>query len=183
VANESAIILPIAEVEPIVSPLRLQYDKSAAAGVPAHITLLIPFYRPQHAEGQLENLAEFFNSVPSFAFSFVEVRRFPQTVYLHPDQTERFIGIIGTLLQKWPDCKPYGGAFPDIIPHLTVADQADNETLDMVQASLSNMLPISCFAGEAWLLFSNDQGFWSRRARFPLGVSERGAERLGTQKF
>jgi len=39
-------------------------------------------------------LAEFFNGVPSFAFSFVEVRRFPQMVYLHSDQTERFIGII-----------------------------------------------------------------------------------------
>jgi hypothetical protein len=41
-ANESAIIM--AEVEPIVSPLRLQCDQSAALGVAAHITLLFPFY-------------------------------------------------------------------------------------------------------------------------------------------
>jgi hypothetical protein len=43
-ANESAIIMPVAEVEPIVSPLRLQCDQSAALGVAAHITLLFPFY-------------------------------------------------------------------------------------------------------------------------------------------
>src|SRR5215467_3108275 len=163
--------MPIAEVEPIVGPFRLQYDRSAALGVPAHITLLFPFYPPQQAEGQLEKLAEFFNSVPSFAFSFVEVRRFPQTVYLHPDQTERFIGIIKKFLQKWPDCQPYGGAFSDVIPHLTVADQVGIEVLETVQASLSDKLPIPCFAGEAWLLFSNDQGGWSRRERFPLSVS------------
>src|SRR5437899_2601928 len=128
--------MPIDEVEPIVSPLRLQCDKSAALGVPAHITLLFPFYPPQKAESQLGNLAEFFNSVPSFEFSFVEVRRFPRAAYLHPDQTKRFIGIINRLVQKWPDCKPYGGAFSDIVPHLTVADQVDVDVLDTVQASL-----------------------------------------------
>jgi 2'-5' RNA ligase len=172
VANESAIIMPIAEVEPIISPLRLQYDRSAALGVPAHITLLFPFYPPQKAEEQLENLAELFKSVPGFEFSLSEVRRFPQAVYLHPDQTNRFIGIINKLLQKWPDCKPYGGAFSDIVPHLTVADQVNVDVLDTVQASLRDRLPIPCFAAAAWLLFSDDQGFWSRRERFPLGAPD-----------
>lgn len=177
-ANESAIIMPVAEVEPIVSQLRLQYDKSAALGVPAHITLLFPFYPSQKAEGQLEKLAEFFNSIPSFEFSFVEVRRFPRAAYLHPDQTERFIGIINRLVQKWPDCKPYGGAFPDVVPHLTVADQVNVDVLNTVQASIRDRLPIPCFAAEAWLLFSDDRGFWSRRERFRLGVPDKGTKRV-----
>jgi 2'-5' RNA ligase len=173
-ANESAIIMPIAEVEPFVSSLRLQYDRSAALGVPAHITLLFPFYPPQKAEGQLEKLHEFFNSIPSFEFYFVEVRRFPRAAYLHPDQPERFIKIINRLVQKWPDCKPYGGAFPDIVPHLTVADQVDVGVLNSVQTSLCDRLPIPSIAAEAWLLFSDDVGFWSRRERFRLGVPDKG---------
>lgn len=176
-ANESAIIMPVAEVEPIVGPLRLQYDRSAALGVPAHITLLFPFYQPKKAESQLEKLAGFFNGIVGFEFSFVEVRRFPRAAYLHPDHTERFIEIINGLVQKWPEYKPYGGAFPDIVPHLTVADQADAGVLDTVQASLRDRLPIPCFAAEAWLLFSDDRGFWSRRERFPLGAPDK--ERSG----
>jgi hypothetical protein len=36
--NESALVVP--EAEPLVKPFRDRYDPSAAAGVPAHITLL-----------------------------------------------------------------------------------------------------------------------------------------------
>ena len=40
--NESAIIVPAPEVEPVVGPLRLQFDMGARLGIPAHITLLYP---------------------------------------------------------------------------------------------------------------------------------------------
>lgn len=169
-ANESAIIVPVAEVEPIVGPLRLRYDKSALFGVPAHITLLIPFHPPLIAEAEIADLAEFFSTVPAFEFSFIEVRRFPQTAYLHPDRAPRFKTIITKLLERWPECGPYNGAFPDIVPHLTVADQVDAQILHEVQDLLSDHLPINCIAKEAWLLFSNDSGFWSRRTCFPLGT-------------
>jgi hypothetical protein len=41
--NDSAIIMPVPEVEAVVGPLRLQYDALARLGIPAHITLLYPF--------------------------------------------------------------------------------------------------------------------------------------------
>lgn len=161
--------MPISEVEPMVASLRVKHDRSAALGVPAHITLLYPFHPPNVAEGQLDDLADLFSSISVFHFSFIEARRFPRTVYLHPDQAERFTGIINKLLQKWPGCEPYAGAFPDIIPHLTVADDADAQVLDVVQTSLAGQLPVRCLAKEAWLLFNNDTGLWSRRKCFPLG--------------
>jgi hypothetical protein len=43
--NESALVVP--EAEPLVKPFRDRYDPSAAAGVPAHITLLYPFKQPR----------------------------------------------------------------------------------------------------------------------------------------
>lgn len=166
--RESAIILPVGEAEPVVSSLRRQYDKSASLGVPAHITLLYPFRPPHLAETELENLADFFSAMPAFEFSLSEVRRFPRTAYLHPDGPERFADIIRKLVEKWPECQPYHGAFRDIIPHLTVADDVDVEVLEAVQKCLLQHLPIACIAKEARLLFSDDNGFWSRRECFPL---------------
>jgi 2'-5' RNA ligase len=169
-ANESAIIVPVGEAEPIVAPLRLQHDKSARLGVPAHITLLYPFLPPHFAESETENLTKLFSAIPAFEFSLIEVRRFPQTAYLHPNEPQRFTEIVRKLLERWPDCRPYNGAYSDIIPHLTVADCADAQTLDMVQEYLLKHLPIACLGKEAWLLFSNDIGFWSRKACFRLGT-------------
>ena len=168
--NESAIIVPVGEAEPTVAPLRLQYDRSARLGVPAHITLLYPFLPPRFAESEIENLAELFGAIPVFEFSLIEVRRFPRTAYLHPNEPRRFTEIVNKLLERWPDCRPYSGVFADIIPHLTVADDADAQTLDVVEEHLLKHLPITCLVKETWLLFSDDIGLWSRKACFRLGV-------------
>lgn len=170
--RESAIIVPVLEAEPIVAPLRLQHDKSARLGMPAHITLLYPFHPPHMAEGEIKDLTEVFSTIPAFEFSLIEVRCFPRTAYLHPNKPELFIGIVGRLLEKWPDCPPYKGAFAEIIPHLTVADRASADTLDMVQRQLINHLPITCAAREARLIFSDNIGLWSTKAHLPLGLAE-----------
>ena len=41
-ALESAVVIPVPEAEPLVGELRLEHDPAAAAGVPAHVTLLSP---------------------------------------------------------------------------------------------------------------------------------------------
>src|SRR5277367_3174305 len=72
--NESAIIIPVPEVEPIVGPLRLEYDGTARLGVPAHITVLYPFCPPQTVGTEIETLREACRSIEMFPFSFTEVR-------------------------------------------------------------------------------------------------------------
>jgi hypothetical protein len=166
--NESAVIVPIPEVEPFVGPLRLQYDASARLGVPAHITLLYPFCAAEAADEAIPRLTEVFALIESFDFAFTEVRRFPATAYLHPDKAEAFVEMIRALSETWPDCKPYGGAFTSIVPHLTVADRVDGEILAAVEDSLRRHLPIACVAREAWLMTSDAAGMWSRKARFSL---------------
>ncbi|MGA2101453.1 MAG: 2'-5' RNA ligase family protein [Candidatus Sulfotelmatobacter sp.] len=170
--NESAIIIPIPEVEPFVGPLRLKYDAAARLGVPAHITLLYPFYPATAAIDQIENLVAICASIQAFRFSFTEARRFPSTAYLHSDKSESFVRIITALMEKWPDCKPYGGSHPEIIPHLTVADKVTAKALEEVERSLSHQLPISCMAREVWLLTSDHAGMWSKSACVRLAVNE-----------
>lgn len=171
-ANESAVIIPIPEVEPIVGPLRWQYDRAARLGVPAHVTLLYPFCPVQAVADEIDALRNVCTSIQAFPFSFTEVRRFPATAYLHTDKSERFAQITRTLAKTWPDYRPYGGAFADIIPHLTIADRVGEETLNAVDNSLRPYLPIKCMAREIWLLTSDDAGMWSRSALFPLATGE-----------
>jgi 2'-5' RNA ligase len=171
--NESAIIIPIPEVESVVGGLRLQYDPVAHLGVPAHITLLYPFCVPQALAREIKILREVCESITSFAFSFTEVRRFPATAYLHPDKPEVFTQITRTLMEKWPECKPYGGAFADVVPHLTVADRVHPQTLSVVEEYLRCRLPIRCVAREIWVLASDDAGMWTKRASLPLATPKR----------
>jgi 2'-5' RNA ligase len=178
-SNESAIIVPIPEVESVVGPLRLQFDVGARIGVPAHITLLYPFRSAQAVVDEIERLRDVCASIEAFPFSFTEVRRFPETAYLHPDKSETFAQITKILVGIWPDCKPYNGAFAETTPHLTVADRVDPETLAAVEHSLRPHLPIQCVAREAWLLTSDDAGMWSRKERFALAaMNTRCGERL-----
>jgi 2'-5' RNA ligase len=168
--NEAAVIVPIPEVEPVVGALRLQYDPAPRLGVPAHITLLYPFCRPQVVAHEINTLANVCESIAVFQFSFTEVRQFPATAYLHPDKAEAFAQITRTLMNIWPECRPYGGAFPDIVPHLTVADRVSAEILSTVEELLRGQVPIACVAREIWLITSDHAGTWSKEASFALPV-------------
>jgi 2'-5' RNA ligase len=166
--NESAVIIPIPEVEPVIARLRRKYDRSAGLGVPAHVTLLYPFCPSPVPVREITTLRDVCGSIAAFPFSFTEVRRFPAIAYLHPDQEETFAQITRLFIKTWPDYKPCGGAHADVVPHLTVADAVDAETLSVVENSLRGQLPIPCVAREVWLLTSNQKGIWSKKAGFPL---------------
>ena len=84
--NESAIILPVPEAEVVVGALRRQYDRSARLGVPAHITLMYPFFPSEIVLREINTLKDFCASLEATEFSLTQVRRFPATAYLHPDK-------------------------------------------------------------------------------------------------
>ena len=75
---ESALAVLVPEAEPLVYSFRDKYDPSAAAGMPAHITLLYPFKPPDEiGDPVIEKLNQCFASFSAFEFSLVRVRRFP----------------------------------------------------------------------------------------------------------
>ena len=41
--GQTAIIVPVGAAEPIVGRWRTRFDPAAAAGVPAHVTIIYPF--------------------------------------------------------------------------------------------------------------------------------------------
>ncbi len=171
---ESALIIAVPEAEPLVKALRDRFDPSAAVGVPAHITILYPFKPPHEITSTvLLELHEFFAHFPAFEFALAELRRFPTVLYLAPSPAERFQALVRAVYERYPETPPYGGAFAEVIPHLTIADVDKAEQLEDIGREFIQLhgaqLPVEAKASEA-LLIDNASGRWEVRHAFTLAT-------------
>jgi len=169
----TALVILVPESEPLVAGFRRRYDPAAAAGMPAHITLLYPFkHGDQVSDELLDGLSQLFGSAAAFHFSLAGTRRFPGVLYLAPEPAEPFKGLTQAIAKRYPETPPYGGAFSEVVPHLTVAYAAGEEELHSIEKDIcraaSGTLPIQAFAGEVWLV-GKREGYWHRHTSFPLG--------------
>ncbi len=173
--RESALIVPVPEAERLVAAWRERHDGSAQTGIPAHLTLLYPFLPPEEiGPADVERLAALFGSVPATRFRLVAVRRFSRGVlYLAPEPDGFLRELTNRIWALYPDRPPYGGAFEDVVPHLTVAQVEDQEVLDRVEAAVAPGLPIEAEAAEAWLMLHGDDDRWRAAHRFALGKPSR----------
>jgi len=161
---ETGLVVPVPELEGFVSPFL------AAAGNPAHITLLYPFVSPPVADAVIDRLAEIFSGWPSFDFRMVDVGWFGEdVVYLKPSPAGRFKALISRLSAEWPDYPPYGGVHGDPTPHLTLADGEDPASMRKLADRVAARLPVVCSATEVWLMQGSRQpASWTRIRRFGL---------------
>jgi 2'-5' RNA ligase len=171
---ETALVVLVPEAEAAVKPFRDRYDPSAAAGMPAHITLLYPFKPPDEIdETVLDVLRHCFARFSPIEFSLGSIRRFPvEVLYLAPEPDEPFRQLTLAIWDRYPETPPYGGKWPDIVPHLSVAwikdaPQLDDVTNDFAESSREK-LPIRAIASEVALM-DNRHGHWQIRAMFGLG--------------
>ena len=92
------------------------------------------------------DLERYFSDVTTFGFSLAGVSEFPGgPTYLAPEPAAVFRRLTVGLLRVFPEFPPYGGAFDDVVPHLSVPllDGEDTETL---RAELHRRLPIEAVA-------------------------------------
>jgi 2'-5' RNA ligase len=177
---ESALVVLVPEAEALVKPFRDRYDPSAAPGVPAHITLLYPFKPPDEiGSAVLDKLRQGLARCAPFRFTLASIRRFPaEVLYLAPEPDEPFRRLTLAIWDWYPETPPYGGKWPDVVPHLSVARLADELRLDRVadefaQAS-RGILPIRATAAEVALM-DNHSGRWQVRTIFRLGEMRSGS--------
>ena len=169
--TQSTLFVPVPEAEPWVKDLRERYDPIAAAGVPAHITVLFPFISPDLlTASDLVRTAEIFQCFQSFGFRLEQVDRFPESLYLVPEPDEPLISLTEAIVREFPEYPPYGGKFTEIVPHLTVANRSA-EFSSIAEAELLEIMkdlgPIHgvCNVVE---LYENSTGHWRREHSFPL---------------
>lgn len=170
---ESALVVLAPEAEPWVKHIRDQYDPSAAEGMPAHITILYPF-RPPPAIDQavMTALQRLFAGFPTFHYTLGRLGRFPGVVYLAPTPDGPFKDLIRAVFSNFPDTPPYGGAFAEVVPHLTLAQLPDSDRLDRIARNFlraaGDRLPVHAVVSELTLM-DNTEGYWQVRETFRLG--------------
>jgi 2'-5' RNA ligase len=175
---ESALAVLVPEAEMLVGSYRAAYDPSAARGMPAHITVLYPFLSPDAIDdGVLDRLRRCCARFTAFDFALTTTRRFPDRVlYLAVEPDEPFRQLTLAIWETFPQNPPYGGLYPVIVPHLTVADGQEAFRLDEIDRDFEpasrDALPIRAHADEVMLL-NTGGGLWQQTARFPLGQPTR----------
>ncbi|MGH8978736.1 MAG: 2'-5' RNA ligase family protein [Acidimicrobiia bacterium] len=116
-----------------------------------HVTLLAPFRaRNRLDEPALRaSLDNFFAVIAPLRFALVQARRFPVGIhYLVPEPADPFRAMTLSLAARFPDCPPYGGQFDDVIPHLTIREDAGPLALPIEVHAAVAQLVHSC--GSTW---------------------------------
>jgi 2'-5' RNA ligase len=171
---QSALVVLTPEAEPLVGPFRTKYDPSAAAGMPAHVTILFPFRLPHElGEVELERLRRVFARFRPFEYSLPEMRCFPPLVlYLAPVSDEPLRELTMAVWREFPETPPCGGKHANVTPHLTVAQLTYASDFARVkgefQRACAGRLPIPASVTEVALMV-DASGRWQPRQTFGLG--------------
>ena len=174
--TESAIIVAVADAEPVVARHRDRFDTAASWGVPAHVTILYPFIDPAALNKRVvERLRDAVRRVDPFRCVFNRTAWFGTDVlWLAPEPDMPFRLLTGAVVQAFPTHLPYGGAYgADATPHLTVAETRLADRVEDVLAAereVEPLLPIATTVSEALLIAGTASAdSWGVVARLRLG--------------
>jgi 2'-5' RNA ligase len=169
---ESSIDIHFQELDALLSPWREATVEVATKGVPPHITLLYPWKPPPIEAADIRALEGALADVRRFTLTFAETRTFPSgVIYLGLEDESIPRSIAGALSTAFPEYPPYGGAFPDPVPHLTIA-KVDPERMARthaeIDAALRDRLPLRVAVDEIVLMIEDNDGWWTVRHRHAL---------------
>jgi hypothetical protein len=156
------------DADAVVQPFRLEHDPVATAGVPAHITLIVPWLPPVEIRpADLEELADALHSTDAFDFLLARVCWFGRRVlWLAPEPVQPFLDLVQLLSDRF-GTPPYEAEFDEVVPHLTVGHASDGAELNAVAEQLTLKLPMKCRAEEVWVMVGDGQG-WSVKKKIGL---------------
>lgn len=171
--TETAVIVPVPAADAVVGLYRQELDHSAAWGVPAHVTVLYPFLPPAWiTSAVLGDLKAAVAEHDAFECVFSRVAWFGEDVlWLAPDPAEPFRALTHRVWRAFPECPPYGGEHPDVVPHLTIGStrRADVAALRKAAAEVEGALPIRAAVDRARLIAGNTRpDSWRTVAEFVL---------------
>ena len=171
----SLVTIPVPELEAVVRP---RLERFAPQDVPAdpddtvaHITLLGPFVALSDlTEGVLDELERFFADVTPFEYALTGIHQFPGgKVYLSPSPAAPFRHLTHELARLFPEQPPYGDAFDEVVPHLSVPIP-EGETIESLEFELGPRFPLTTYARRA-ALFWWEPGASRTLATFSFGTS------------
>lgn len=131
----------------MVDEQRRRLDVASTWGVPAHVTVLFPFIAPGRVDHHvIAALAAAVQTIPTFDCVFARTGWFGEdVVWLEPEPAQPFRGFTAAVHEAFPEHAPYGGAYDDVVPHLTVGERrlADLGALRAAERTVQEKLPLS----------------------------------------
>ena len=101
--------------EDAVGAWRAEYDRWAARGITAHVTIQTPFLAPGRIDAHvLERLGALLESVRAEPFELRSARYLPGIVYLAPASAAPFARLTRLIADVWPELPRYGGGIRSI---------------------------------------------------------------------
>ena len=170
--TESALLLEVPAAEPAVGAARRRFDHSAAWGVPAHLTALYPFVpQPDLDAAALRGVAAVAAATAPIELVLGSIGWFDDdVVWAAPEDPAPLRSLTAALTAAFPTHPPYGGAFENVVPHLTIGDHGAVAALAAAAAQVLPQLPIRQRLTSLSLWAGGDvPDSWVRLQRFPLG--------------
>lgn len=167
--RRTGLVVLVPAAEPVVGGWRVELDPSARYGMPAHVTVLFPWFRLRDLGAQvLSELASVAADLPAFDVTFDRVAHFPETLWLAPTPVEPFVELTEAVRRNWPEYPPFGGRFDVVIPHLTTGDGIDPAAHRHVVTDIEQSLPVRARVAELTLMAQDAGGRWSVHSAYPL---------------
>lgn len=169
----SGLIIPMGELRDQLGRLG-NLAMAGAPGLPPHISVLYPFVAGGEVKDQDRRLLEsVIGGFPRVMINFKALRWFGKEVlWLDPSPAVPLRKLTEAIVESFPECKPYGGEFDEIVPHLSVAERKPLPRMLLAQALVRRRLPLVSTAGAVWWMAQDSTGSWHRVATFELGAGE-----------
>src|SRR4051812_16913389 len=169
--RETAIVIAV-DVPALDAVYRQEYPAFHALEIPLHVTLLYPFVRPDELDDALPRLAQVLEGHRRFTFTLTELKTFPRTVWVAPVPASSFVALTHALEAEF-GTPHMGGAFAEVIPHVTLADGLEesrlDETVQRLRPVVEPLLPVRLSADEVVVLAEQEDGRMPIVARVSLG--------------
>ena len=173
----SGLIVPVEAARNLVAPW-LELVPSTSRDLPPHVTVLWPFLPAEEVDEAVEReLEALLADVAPFGFALTHVSGFTDVAILAPEPAEPFVALTELLWHEWPECPPFGGAYEEIVPHLTVAMDPTPAQRETIRETLASRLPVVATADSVLLIAEVGDGVVLERRRFALGGHARGRSR------
>jgi hypothetical protein len=148
--GHSVLLVPVPQLDEFVRARTVHHDADYLSDDPAfthaHVTVLGPFV-PRLDDDVAERVGRIAQGIVPFDFVLQRIGTFPNgIVHLRPEPDAGFRSLTARFVAEFPDFPPYGGAFPDVVPHLTLDAVSNTVSEASTRALLGATVPAHCRA-------------------------------------
>ena len=168
--SERSAVIVRARLPRLLERLRRESVGDAAAGVPAHLTMLYPFVEPDRLGGAVrERIAAAAANHRPFDYRLAARAVWPDTVYIRVDPEARFVRLQADLARAFPGFPIYGtDATFQFVPHVTIAEGDGIARATEAHPAWAD-LPRTGRASSLEVIARDGDGRWRLIWRVPLG--------------